>query len=84
MLAKLANIGRKPYLSRLSMTAMEETITTVGLDVELVDEDGERKLVFDASTQESPWAILKLLDDDYLRSLMTQELYEASSKIQLS
>jgi hypothetical protein len=84
MLAKLASISRKPYLPNLSMAAIEDTINTVGLDVALVDEDGERKLVFDASTQETRWAILKLLDDDYLQSLMTQELYEASSKIQLS
>lgn len=84
MLAKLANISRKPYLPNLTMDAIEDTINTVELDVEVLDEDGERKLVFDPSTQESRWAILKLLDDDYLRSLMTQEIYEASSKIQLS
>jgi Domain of unknown function (DUF4868) len=84
MLAKLANISQKPYLPNLTMSAIEDTVDTVGLDVEIVDDDGERKLVFDPSTQESRWAILKLLDDDYLRSLMTQELYEASSKIQLS
>lgn len=84
MLAKLANISQKPYLPSLSIAAIEDTINTVGLDVELVEEDGDRKLVFDSSTQESRWAILKLLDDDYLQSLMTQELYEASSKIQLS
>lgn len=83
MLAKLASISTKPYLAHLTMDAIEETINTVGLDVEIVDDAGERKLVFDPSTQESRWAILKLLDDDYLRSLMTQELYEASAKIQL-
>jgi hypothetical protein len=84
MLAKLANISQKPYLPNLTMGAIEDTIDTVGLGLEVVNDDGERKLVFDPSTQESRWAILKLLDDDYLRSLMTQELYEASSKIQLS
>jgi hypothetical protein len=84
MLAKLANISQKPYLPKLTMAAIEDTIGTAGLDLEVIDEDGERRLVFDPATQESRWAILKLLDDDYLRSLMTQELYEASSKIQLS
>jgi hypothetical protein len=84
MLAKLASISRKPYLPNLTMEAIEKTITTVGLDLTLVDEDGERKLVFDPSTQETRWAILKLLDDDYLQSLMTDEFYEASSKIPLS
>lgn len=84
MLAKLASISRKPYLPKLSMDAIAKTIDAVGLDVSVVDDDGKHMLVFDPSTQESRWAILKLLDDDYLQSLMTEELYEASSKIQIS
>lgn len=84
MLAKLASISRKPYLPALTMDAIRTTIDTVGLDVSVVDEDGQDKLVFDPSTQETRWAILKLLDDDYLQSLMTQLLYDASSKIPLT
>lgn len=84
MLAKLVNISTKPYLPNLTMEAIEATIATVGLDVEIVTEDGQKKLVFDSATQVARWGILKLLDDDYLKSLLTDELYEASSKIQLS
>jgi hypothetical protein len=84
MLAKLASISRKPYLPKLSMGAIEKTIEAVGLEVSVIDENGQHKLVFDPSTQETRWTILKLLDDDYLQSLMTDELYQASSKIQIS
>lgn len=83
MLAKLANVSQKPYLPSVTFQAIQETIETVGLDLQIVDEDGQKKLVFDPGTQESRWAILKLLDDDYLKSLLTEELYEATSKIQL-
>ncbi len=83
MLAKLASISRKPYLADLTMDVIEETISAYDLHVAISDEDGERKLVFDPSTQQSRWAILKLLDDDYLESAMTEERYEASSKIPL-
>lgn len=83
MLAKLASISRKPYLADLTMDIIEETISAYDLQVAISDEDGERKLVFDPSTQQSRWAILKLLDDDYLESAMTEERYEASSKIPL-
>jgi hypothetical protein len=81
MLAKLASISRKPYLAELTVEVIQETIETFDLQVDLVKEEGETKLVFDPSNQESRWAILKLLDDDYLQSVMTEEKYEATSKI---
>lgn len=84
MLAKLASISRKPYLTDLTMDIIEETIRAYDLQVAINDNGGERKLVFDPSTQQSRWAILKLLDDDYLQSTMTEERYEASSKVQIS
>lgn len=84
MLAKLASISRKAYLTALTMDVIEKTIGEFELDVEVVEDNGEKKLVFDPSTQQTRWAILKLLDDDYLFSGMTEERYEATSKIQVS
>ena len=84
MLAKLANISQKPYLTNITMAKIEDTIQTVGLNVAIVEENGQSMLLFDPTTQESRWAILKLLDDDYLRGLLTNELYESGSKIQLT
>ena len=39
--------------------------------------DGQESLVFDPSDR---WAILRLLDDDYLESMMTEQLYEVTGK----
>jgi Kiwa KwaB-like protein len=79
MMAKLAAISRKGYLETLTMDAVRRTIDDVGLDVDLVEEDGVEKLVFDSSPKRR-WLILKVLDDDYLRSIMTDAMYEANSK----
>jgi len=83
MLAKLASVSRKPYLTDLTIDIIEETIGAFELNVVVQDQNGAKRLVFDPSTQESRWAILKLLDDDYLQSVMTEEKYEATSKIRV-
>lgn len=79
MMAKLAAISGKGYLDALTMDAVRRTIDEAGLDVDLVEEDGIEKLVFDPSLKRR-WLILKVLDDDYLRSIMTNAVYEANSK----
>lgn len=78
MLAKLASISEKAYLDDLTAADLAATIDRFGLDVEVSDE-GE--LVFDPAPSRR-WEILKLLDDDYLTSEMTDNLYEANSKSQ--
>jgi hypothetical protein len=49
------------------------------LDIELAGEPGGERLVF-RSAPSQRWKILKLLDDDYLHSLLTDADYEANSK----
>jgi hypothetical protein len=39
--------------------------------------DGQEMLVFDPKDR---WAILKLLDDDYLESALTEQQYEVTGK----
>lgn len=46
------------------------------------DEDGKPTLVFHPDVQRR-WRILKILDDDYLQSLVTDWVYEANSKHQM-
>jgi hypothetical protein len=82
MMSKLAQIARKPYLNRVTMRAIRRTIEEFDLDVEIVTEDGQERLLFDASPARR-WLILKLLDDDFLGSIMTQEKYEVNSKSRL-
>ena len=79
MLSKLAQIARKPYLGRVTMQDMRRTIDEFHLGVQIVQENGQEKLLFEGSLAKR-WLILKLLDDDYLGSTMTHEKYEVNSK----
>jgi hypothetical protein len=81
MLTKLASIARKPYLSRVTFADVERTIQEFHLDIAVVREGDRSQLVFDSSRGRR-WLILKLLDDDFLGSVMTREKYEVNSKVQ--
>jgi hypothetical protein len=79
MMSKLAQIARKPYLPTVTMADIRRAIDAFELDVQIVQEDGEDKLLFEQNPQKR-WLILKLLDDDYLGSIMTNQKYEVNSK----
>jgi hypothetical protein len=64
------------------MQDIRRTIDAFKLDVQVVHEDGQDKLLFEANPNKR-WLILKLLDDDYLGSIMTNEKYEVNSKSRL-
>jgi hypothetical protein len=83
MMAKLAQIARKPYLNQVTMQDIRRTIDAFQLDVRIVQEDGQDKLLFEANANRR-WLILKMLDDDYLGSLMTNQKYEVNSKSALA
>lgn len=76
-LAKLRNIANKPYLPDITMEDIKRTITRNKLNVEIVTENGEEKIKFDAKDK---WVILNILDDAYLESEMTHLNYEVNSK----
>jgi len=76
-LAKLKNIAQKPYLARVTMADLRRVIERFELNVVIQELDGQESLVFDPSDR---WAILRLLDDDYLESMMTEQLYEVTGK----
>lgn len=78
MLAKLKNIAGKPYLSKITMADIKKVMKEFPkLTVATVQKNGKEMLVFDPSDK---WALLRLLDDDYLKSVMTGENYEVSGK----
>lgn len=83
MMEKLAIISKKPYLQQIKMEDIKRTINQFQLDIPVVDENGEEKLVFQKDSSKR-WLILKLLDDDYLGSIMTREKYEVNSKRSVS
>lgn len=76
-LAKLKNIAAKPYFRSLSLSDMKRVIKRCKLSIQTVGKGRNEKLHFDTSDK---WAILRLLDDDYLESVMTKKLYEVNSK----
>lgn len=75
----LPQIAPKPYLPRVTPADIQRTITEFRLDVRIVRENSEDRLLFEQSAQ-SRWLILKLLDDDFLGSVMTNKKYEVNSK----
>lgn len=76
-LSKLKNIASKPYFSSLTVKKIRKIIKKYNLPIEIVGEKENGKIKYDSSDR---WAILRLLDDDYLESLMTGNSYEVNSK----
>jgi hypothetical protein len=74
---KLTSIARRPYLDRLTVADMKPVIQRHRLHIRVVTVDGQDMLHFDRSYS---WDILKLLDDDYLTSIMTGQSYEVDAK----
>jgi Domain of unknown function (DUF4868) len=85
MMAKLASIQRKidkhpEYTKALQMAQLLAFIdSNPHVDMDIVGEGADRRLLFIAAPQRR-WKILKLLDDDYLRSNLTTMDYEIDSK----
>ena len=78
---KLNHIAAKPYLSRLTLDNIKKVIARNKLAVPIITVGGKEMIVYDHADK---WVLLKLLDDDYLWSLMTEQSYEVSGKRELS
>jgi hypothetical protein len=74
---KLRNIASQPYLSTITIEDMKKVIASNNLNIRVILVDGQEMLYYE---RRDPWAILKLLDDDYLQSLMTGQHYVVDSK----
>ncbi|HEY6542795.1 MAG TPA: Kiwa anti-phage protein KwaB-like domain-containing protein, partial [Ktedonobacteraceae bacterium] len=74
---KLNHIASKPYLARLTLDNIKKVISKNKLAVPLITIDGKEMIVYEHTDK---WVLLKLLDDDYLWSLMTEQSYEVSGK----
>jgi len=79
MISKLAQIARKPYLPTVTIDDLRRTINEFELDVQIIEVDGEERLLFEGAPAKR-WLILKLLDDNFLGSVMTTLKYEVNSK----
>lgn len=76
-LAKLKNIAQKPYLQNITMNDIKKVIKTVNLNIQIKKTRGKEMLLFDPADK---WALLRLMDDDYLSSVMTNQNYEVTGK----
>jgi len=84
MAAKLASIKNKPYLSTLTFDKVRQVIQQHNLPIDIqIDDNGVENLVFEKEPRKR-FLILKVLDDDYLHSNMTEQDYAVNSKIQIS
>jgi Kiwa KwaB-like protein len=79
-LVKLKNIAAKPYWGKITIENIKKVIEKNNLPVQITRTNAGEMLVYDPSDK---WVLLKLLDDDYLWSLMTDQGYEATSKREL-
>jgi Domain of unknown function (DUF4868) len=79
MADKLVAIQSRDYFSRLSYEMLAPVIDEFELEIPIVEQDGAPHLVFQ-SPPAYRWRILRLVDDDFLRSSMTDHQYEVNSK----
>jgi hypothetical protein len=79
-LAKVRSILSKSYLKHITMERIQQVIATYQLPLEIVRQDGREQLRYDPKQK---WIILKLLDDDYLWSALSEQRYEVSGKREL-
>jgi hypothetical protein len=79
MADKLLIVQKRPYFRRLTFEMLSGVIQEFRLDIPVRDVDGQPHLVF-RTEPEHRWRILRLVDDDYLKSAMTDEMYEVNSK----
>lgn len=76
-LVKLRNIAAKPYWGKITMENIKKVIKRNNLAVQIVRTGPTEMLVYNPADK---WLLLKLLDDDYLLSLMTEQTYEVTGK----
>lgn len=74
---KLKNIAIQPYLDSITMHDIKKAIAALNLNIQIVTVHGQEMLHYDPKER---YGILKLLDDDYFQSIMTNKRYEATGK----
>ena len=80
-LVKLRNISAKPYWGKITIENIKKVIKRNNLAVQIVRTGTTEMLVYNPADK---WVLLKLLDDDYLLSLMTEQTYEVTGKRELA
>ncbi len=79
MADKILSIQSRPYFSQLSLAKLQPVIQQFNLTIPTDSGSGQTKVIFKSAPKDR-FAILRLVDDDYLQSSMTNEQYEVNSK----
>lgn len=77
ILAKLRSIAQGHYVGALTVAALERKIRNHELPIEVRGRGANKRLVYDRTLR---WVFLKLIDDAYLNSDMTNARYEVTGK----
>lgn len=81
MLRKLKKISAKPYIKTLKMSDVKRIIESNNLPVKIIEIEGQEKILFDPNAKaRDKYALLRVFNDDYLKSLMTDKNYEVTGK----
>ena len=81
MLHKLKRVSTKPYLKNIQMKDIKRVIDVHKLPVQIVEDNGQEKLLFDPKAKaKERYLLLRILNDDYLKSVMTDTNYEVTDK----
>jgi hypothetical protein len=76
---KVLAVRNRDYFDQLSYTMLKPVINEFTLGIQTMTVAGKNQLVF-RTEPDHRFRILKLVDDDYLRSSMTKRRYEVNSK----
>lgn len=76
---KLIAVQGRDYFDRLSYTMLKPVIDEFELKIPVETLNGTTQLVFQTGPDHR-WQILRLVDDDFLKSSMTEHRYEVNSK----
>ena len=77
MLAKLRGLANLHVFEKLSMAGVKATIRDYELPIEVATGNDGEEVVFD---EEHKWAFIRLIEDGYMRSELTQVRYEVTGK----
>lgn len=81
MLQKLKRVSTKKYLQNIHMKDIKRVIEVHKLPVQIVEDNGQEKLLFDPKAKaKERYLLLRILNDDYLKSVMTDTNYEVTDK----
>jgi len=81
MLQKLKRVSTKPYIKNIQMKDIKRVIEVHKLPVQIIEDNGQEKLLFDSRAKaKDKYLLLRILNDDYLKSVMTDTNYEVTDK----